>query len=247
MELQGIVADGQLVVASLIALLAGLISFASPCVLPLVPGYLAYVGGVAGDNSGERSAKWRVTAGALLFVLGFTVVFVLMNAVAGGIGWWLFDYQDIILRVMGVIVIIMGIVFLGMFRFMQNTKRVNIKPKVGLIGAPILGFVFAIGWAPCMGPTLGTIMTLSLNQGSMSRAVILAIGYSLGLGLPFILMALGFGWMTGVTTFLRRHIRAINIAGGVLMILIGLVMLTGLWGYLMSHLQVVIDGFLPPL
>ena len=246
MELQGIVADGQLVVASLIALLAGLISFASPCVLPLVPGYLAYVGGVAGDDD-VSSSKWRVTVGALLFVLGFTVVFVLMNVVAGGIGWWLFDYQDTIIRVMGVVVILMGLVFLGLFSRMQNIKRMKAKPRVGLVGAPLLGFVFAVGWAPCMGPTLGTIMALSLNQGSMSRAVVLAVCYSLGLGLPFILLALGFGWMAGVATFLRKHIRAINIAGGVLMIVIGLIMVTGLWTYLMSHLQVVIDGFLPPL
>lgn len=246
MELQGIVADGQLLVASLIALLAGLISFASPCVLPLVPGYLAYVGGVAGDG-GVTSSKWRVTLGALLFVLGFTVVFVLMNVVAGGIGWWLFDYQDIIIRIMGVVVILMGLVFLGLFNRMQGTKRLKVKPRVGLLGAPLLGFVFAIGWAPCMGPTLGTIMALSLNQGSMSRAVVLAIFYSLGLGLPFLLLALGYGWMAGVTAFLKKHIRAVNIAGGILMVLIGLVMVTGLWTYLMSHLQVVIDGFLPPL
>lgn len=246
MELQGIVADGQLVVASLIALLAGLISFASPCVLPLVPGYLAYVGGIAGDN-GVPSSKWRVTVGALLFVLGFTVVFVLMNAVAGGVGWWIFDYQDTIIQVMGVVVILMGLVFLGLFTRMQNISRVRVKPKVGLAGAPVLGFVFAVGWAPCMGPTLVTIMALSLNQGSMTRAIVLAIFYSLGLGLPFILLALGFGWMTGVATFLRKHIRAFNIAGGVLMIVIGVVMVTGLWTYLMSHLQVVIDGFLPPL
>lgn len=246
MGLQGIVADGQLFVATLIAVLAGLISFASPCVLPLVPGYLAYVGGVAGDG-GEKQSRWRVALGALLFVLGFTIIFVLLNALAGGVGAWLFVYQDVLLQVMGVVVIIMGLVFLGLFGRMQNTMRLKVKPKVGLAGAPLLGMVFGLGWAPCMGPTLGTIMALSLTEGSMGRAVMLAIAYSLGLGLPFILLALGFGWMSGLTAFLRKHIRAINIAGGVLMILIGLVMVTGLWGYFMSHLQVVIDGFVPPL
>jgi len=248
--LQGIVADGQLVVASLIAIAAGLISFASPCVLPLVPGYLGYVGGVAGDSSakgGIKSAKWRVTFGALLFILGFTIVFVIMNAVAGGIGIWLVQYQSLIIRIMGIVVILMGLVFMGLFGFMQSTKQLRVKPKVGLIGAPLLGIIFAIGWAPCMGPTLGTIMTLSLTQGSMSRAVVLAIFYSLGLGIPFILIALGFGWMAGVTSFLRKHIRAINIAGGVLMILVGVLMVTGVWNAFMSELQVVIDGFLPPL
>lgn len=243
MALQDIVADGQLIVASLIAVLAGLISFASPCVLPLVPGYLAYVGGVTGDTQN----RWRVVTGALLFVCGFTIVFVLMNAVAGGIGWWLFDYQDVIIRVMGVVVILMGLVFLGLFARMQGTKRLRMKPRIGLAGAPLLGFVFALGWAPCMGPTLGTIMTLSLTQGSMSRAVVLAVCYSLGLGLPFLLLALGLGWMASVTSFLKSHIRTVNIVGGALMILIGVVMLTGLWGALMSRLQVVIDGVLLPL
>lgn len=246
MGLQEIVADGQLMIAALIAVLAGLVSFASPCVLPLVPGYLAYVGGVAGD--GKRStSQWRVTTGALLFVLGFTLIFTLMNVAAGGVGLWLFSYQDTIIRVMGVVVIIMGLVFLGFMNGMQATKRPRMKPRVGLIGAPLLGIIFAVGWAPCMGPTLGTIMALSLNQASVSRAVLLAVMYSLGLGLPFILIALGFGWMSTVTAFLRRHIRAINIGGGILMILVGLTMVTGLWGIFMSHLQVVIDGFLPPL
>ncbi|HUH53232.1 MAG TPA: cytochrome c biogenesis protein CcdA [Microbacteriaceae bacterium] len=246
LEAQEIVSGGQLWVASLIALAAGLVSFASPCVLPLVPGYLAYVGGVAGSG-GQKSTKWRVSAGATLFVLGFTVIFVLINAVAGGLGAWLFFYQDIILRVMGVVVIAMGFIFLGFFGSMQNTKQFKFKPKVGLVGAPLLGIIFAIGWAPCMGPTLGTIMTLSMSQASATRGVILAIFYSLGLGLPFILLALGFGWMSGVTSFLRKHIRAINIAGGVLMIAIGILMVTGIWNALMSNLQVVIDGFLPPL
>lgn len=244
--LQDIVSSGQLLVASLIALLAGLVSFASPCVLPLVPGYLGYVGGVAGDEA-RGSSRWRVGVGALLFVLGFTIVFVLMIGLAGGVGAWLFFYQDIILRIMGVVVIIMGLVFIGVFGSLQNTKRISFKPRLGLAGAPILGFVFALGWAPCMGPTLGTIMTLSLNQGSLVRGVILAVFYSIGLGLPFILIALGFGWMASVTGFLRRHIRAINITGGVLMIVIGVLMVSGIWNYLMASLQVVIDGFLPPL
>lgn len=238
--------DGQLLIAVMIALAAGLISFASPCVLPLVPGYLAYVGGVAGDGAAKNS-KWRVSFGALLFVLGFSLVFVLINAVAGGVGSWLFFHQDTILRVMGVVVIAMGFIFLGFFGGMQNTKQFKFKPRVGLLGAPVLGIIFAIGWAPCMGPTLGTIMTLSMSQGSATRGIILAIFYSLGLGLPFILIALGFGWMSAVTTFLRKHIRTINIIGGVLMILIGLLMVTGAWSALMSRLQVVIDGFLPPL
>lgn len=247
MGLQDIVADGQLLVASLIALLAGIISFASPCVLPLVPGYLAYVGGVAGDSGDGRAHKGRVFLGSVLFIAGFTAVFMAIMTLAGSVGSWMVRWEDVIIRVMGVVVIVMGLVFMGQFGAMQRTQKINIKPKVGLIGAPVLGVVFAIGWAPCMGPTLTTIFALSFDQGSVSRAATLAMFYCIGLGLPFMLIALGFGWMTRVTGFLKRHIRAINIAGGVLMMLIGVLMVTGLWSLLMSQLQVVISGFVTPL
>lgn len=247
MGLQDIVSDGQLLIGSLVALLAGIVAFASPCVLPLVPGYLAFVGGVAGDDGDGRSNKGRVVLGATLFIAGFTAVFMALMTLAGSVGSWMIRWEDVIIRVMGVIVIVMGFVFMGQFGAMQRTKQINIKPKVGLIGAPLLGVVFAIGWAPCMGPTLTTIFALSFDQGSASRAATLALFYCIGLGLPFILIALGFGWMARVTGFLKRHIRAINIAGGVLMIIIGLLMVSGLWSWIMSQLQVVITGFVPAL
>lgn len=247
MNLQEIVADGQLLVASLIALAAGLVSFLSPCVLPLVPGYLAYVGANADSASNDKPARRRLIIGSLLFVAGFTSVLVALMAAAGSIGIWLIEWESIITRVMGVVVILMGIVFIGFFSKMQMTKKIRVKPRVGLLGAPLLGIVFAIGWTPCLGPTLATIMSLSLQQGSVSRSVVLALAYSLGLGIPFVLAAIGFGWMTRTMTFFKRHIRVVNLIGGGLLILIGLLMVTGLWSQMMFGLQAVIGGYVTPL
>ena len=247
MNLQEIVADGQLLVASLIALAAGLVSFLSPCVLPLVPGYLAYVGANANSANNDKPARRRLVVGSLLFVAGFTSVLVALMAAAGSIGIWLIEWESVITRVMGVVVILMGIVFIGFFSKMQMTKKLRVKPRVGLLGAPLLGIVFAIGWTPCLGPTLATIMSLSLQQGSVSRSVVLALAYSLGLGIPFVLAAIGFGWMTRTMTFFKRHIRVVNLIGGGLLILIGLLMVTGLWSQMMFGLQAVIGGYVTPL
>ncbi|MBL3687948.1 cytochrome c biogenesis protein CcdA [Leucobacter zeae] len=250
MDLQGVVADGQLLVASLIALAAGLVSFLSPCVLPLVPGYLAYVGASADASPGagvERPTRRRLVLGVLLFIAGFTVVLVGIMAAAGSIGIWLLEWEYVITRVMGVLVILMGLVFVGLFGRMQMTKKLRVKPRLGLIGAPVLGVVFAVGWTPCMGPTLATIMALSLQQGSVSRSVLLAVLYCFGLGIPFVLAAFGFGWMTQTMTFFKRHIRAVNLIGGGLLILIGLLMVTGLWSRMMFALQAVIGGYVTPL
>ncbi|WP_200330242.1 cytochrome c biogenesis protein CcdA [Leucobacter sp. L43] len=257
--MEHIVADGQLLVASLIAIAAGLLSFLSPCVLPLVPGYLAYVGATAaahgaqrgvataGSVPGARAPRGRVLLGSVLFVLGFTVVLVAFLAAAGTVGVWLLEWEYVITRVMGAVIIVMGLVFVGLFNRMQTTKKMRIKPKLGLAGAPLLGAVFAVGWTPCMGPTLGVIMTLSLQQGSVARSVVLAIAYCIGLGLPFILAALGFGWLTRTMTFFKRHIRVVNLIGGGLLILIGLLMVTGLWSKMMYALQAVIGGYVTPL
>nr|WP_152424148.1 cytochrome c biogenesis protein CcdA [Leucobacter sp. UCD-THU] len=245
--MQHLVADGQLLVASLIAVAAGLLSFLSPCVLPLVPGYLAYVGSTAGSAPGEKPARARMVLGSLLFVAGFTAVLVAFLAAAGTVGVWLLEWEQLITRLMGVFVIVMGLVFMGLFGAMQTTKKLRVKPKFGIVGAPLLGAVFAIGWTPCMGPTLTVIMGLSLQQGSVGRSVILALAYCLGLGLPFILAAFGFGWMAQTMTFFKRHIRAVNLIGGALLILIGLLMVTGLWSRMMYALQAVIGGYVTPL
>lgn len=279
MGLQETVADGQLLVASLIALAAGLISFLSPCVLPLVPGYLGYVsasadagrvgarrgsgnssgsgetGGAAGTGEGaggaasgsDRGTRRRMVLGALLFVAGFTAIFVTLFALAGGLGPWLVRWEGVITRVMGVVIIFMALVFMGLFGAMQRTTKLRIKPRLGIAGAPLLGAVFAIGWTPCTGPTLAVIGTLALQGGSAGRGAWLAVVYCLGLGLPFVLAALGFGWMATATTFLKRHIRAVNLIGGGLLIIIGLLMVSGIWIRIMYKLQAVMSGFVPAI
>lgn len=254
MGLQETVADGQLLVASLIALAAGLVSFLSPCVLPLVPGYLAYVSASAGETTGggaavitQKRTRRRMVVGAVLFVLGFTLVFVAVLMLAGTVGVWLAEWEEAITRIMGAVIIVMGLVFIGLFGRMQRTTRLRIKPRLGLAGAPVLGAVFAVGWTPCLGPTLAVIGALSLQSGTAARGGWLAFVYCLGLGLPFILAAFGFGWMTTATAFFRRHIRAVNLIGGSLLIAIGVLMVTGVWTRIMYMLQAVIGGYVTVL
>jgi cytochrome c-type biogenesis protein len=258
MNIGDLVADGQLIVAMLIALAAGLVSFASPCVLPLVPGYLAYIGGLAGSDQAEtsnsaavahpyRRARNRLILGVTLFVAGFSVIFVAFMVLASSVGIWLVQYQDLITRIMGVIVIVMGLVFVGMFRPMQQTRKLSIAPRVGLIGAPLLGAGFAIGWTPCLGPTLIAITSLSLQSGSVLRGAVLGLMYCLGLGIPFVLVAIGFGWVASSTQFLKRNIRTINIIGGVVLVIIGVLMVTGVWNQMMYSLQAVMNAYVPAI
>ncbi|QHC65824.1 cytochrome c biogenesis protein CcdA [Rathayibacter oskolensis] len=243
-----IVISGQLLLAVPIALLAGLVSFASPCVLPLVPGYLAYVGGFTDADERAARGRRRVVLGVLLFILGFSLVFVLYGTAAGSIGFWMQRYSDVITRVLGVVVIAMGLVFIGQFSFLQRTLRPSIRPATGLVGAPLLGIVFGIGWTPCLGPTLSSILALGLGAGSPWRGALLALMYCLGLGLPFLLVAFGFSWVTTALAVVKRHIRAINIAGGVALVLIGVLMVTGIWNTLVyGTLAGVINGFQPAI
>jgi len=239
------VVGGGLFLALPIAALAGLLSFASPCVLPLVPGYLAYVSGIT-EPGAARNGR-RLLAGALLFVLGFALVFVAYGAAFGALGWWLIQWQQMLTRILGVLVIVMGIVFIGQISFFQRTIKLPFKPATGLIGAPLLGIVFGLGWTPCFGPTLAAISALSLNSASAGRGALLGLAYCLGLGIPFILMSLGLGWMSRSVAFLKRHIRTINISGGVLLIAIGTAMVTGLWTMLIYGLQGYISGFTAPI
>jgi cytochrome c-type biogenesis protein len=244
-----IVMDGQLLLAILVALLAGLVSFASPCVLPLVPGYLGYVGGISTSNSTDTrlQVRRRVVLGAALFVLGFSIVFVALSAFAGTVGSFVIQWQDVITRVMGVVVMLMGLVFVGQVSFLQRSRKTTFRPATGLAGAPLLGMTFAIGWTPCFGPALVAISALSLETGSAWRGALLGFIYCIGLGIPFILIALGLNWATAATTFFRRHIRAINLTGGALLFLLGLLMVSGVWGRLMSSLTGVIGGFTTPI
>jgi len=246
-----IVFSGQLLFAIPIAVLAGLVSFASPCILPLVPGYLAYIGGFADGNTSAtkraRRGRSRLLIGVGLFILGFTVIFVLTGVVFGAAGFWLNQYRDLITRIAGAVVILLGLVFIGQFGALQRTVKSNWRPKMGLAGAPMLGAVFAIGWTPCTGPTLTAINSLSLGTGSPWQGGLLAFFYALGLGIPFLLIALGFDWAAGSVAFLKRHIRAINLFGGVLLIVIGVLMVSGIWSVWLLDLQGVIGDFVPAI
>ena len=219
-----VILNGSLFAAMPIALLAGIVTFFSPCILPIVPGYLGYVSGTAAPRS-------KVALGALLFILGFTLVFVLLTMVSGFAGS-IMSYRSVINQIFGVIVVILGFVMMGMGNFLQKTIKPNWRPKVGLAGAPLLGIAFALGWTPCIGPTLGTVMLLASQEGTAANAVLLGICFSLGLGLPFMLVAAGFGWMTRSVVFVKRHIRKFNIIGGVMLIVVGLIMSTGNWEWM---------------
>ncbi|AMM21886.1 cytochrome C biogenesis protein [Frondihabitans sp. PAMC 28766] len=240
------VTSGQLAVALPVAVLAGIISFVSPCVLPLVPGYLGYVGGLSGgaqDARGKRVDRFRLVLGVVLFILGFTVVFVALNTGASLVGFWFLEWRTLITRLMGVVVIAMGLVFIGNFPFFQRTIKLGISPKTGLIGAPLLGLVFGLGWSPCLGPTLAAIISLSYSSGSAGQGFLLGLFYCVGLGVPFLLVALGLGWMTRSVAFVKRHIRAVNLLGGSLLVLIGVLMVAGVWTDLMSRFGAVIANY----
>ncbi|GAA4677656.1 cytochrome c biogenesis CcdA family protein [Frondihabitans cladoniiphilus] len=241
------VTSGQLVVAVPVAILAGIISFLSPCVLPLVPGYLGYVGGLAGngtrDARGKRIDRGRLLLGVVMFVLGFTVVFVALNTGAGILGFWFLEWRNLLTRLLGIVVIVMGLVFIGNFPIFQRTTKLRISPKTGLVGAPLLGIVFGLGWSPCLGPTLAAITALSLNSGSAKQGFLLGVAYCVGLGIPFLFVALGLGWMTRSIAFVKRHIRAVNLVGGSLLVLIGVLMVAGVWTDLMSRLGAVIANY----
>ena len=239
--------SGPLLLALPVALAAGFVAFASPCVLPLVPGYLGYVSGFTASTTTTKRPTTRLVVGVLLFILGFSTVFISFSVVFASVGAALISWVEPILRIAGLLLILMGFVFIGQVSFLQRTTKLPLASTNGFLGAPILGVVFGLGWAPCIGPTLIAVNTLAFSVGDIPRAAILAVAYCLGLGIPFLLIALGFGWVTGAVEWLKRNIRAINIAGGVILIAIGSAMVTGVWQIWMSSLQAVIGGTTTPL
>ena len=232
-----IILGGSLFAAIPMALLAGIVSFISPCVLPLVPGYLGFV-------SGLSNQRGRMILGAVLFVLGFSVVFVSLGALFGGIGAVVYGSGLAwVQRVLGVFVILLGFVLIGQFSFMQKTIKMNVSSKLGLIGAPLLGVAFGLGWTPCIGPTLAAVLTLAADAASPARGAILAFVYALGIGLPFIAIAAGFGWATKSVGFVKKHIRGFNIAGGILLIALGVMLVLGIWNGFAAWIQLEVFGY----
>lgn len=249
-----IAGSGPLLLAVGVAALAGLVSFLSPCVLPLIPGYLSYVTGLAGadldaalgvrppvaeENGGgvavaappvrRLTGKGRVLAGTALFVVGFTVVYTLLAIALSRLGILLGAHRRIVDIVVGVLVIVFGLVFLGLVPGTQRELRIHRLPAAGLLGAPILGAVFALSWAPCVGPTLGAVLGLATRSGQTDRAVVLAVAYCLGLGLPFVLFGLAYRRLLGVFRVVRRNSRWVTRIGGALLIAMGLTMIAGGW------------------
>ncbi|MGX1561067.1 cytochrome c biogenesis CcdA family protein [Streptomyces sp. NPDC055506] len=237
------VLNGALLAALPLALLGGLVSFFSPCVLPLVPGYLSYVTGVSGTDLAE-ARRGRMVAGASLFVLGFTAVFVSTGAFFGFFGQTLQEHKDILSKVLGVFMILLGVFFMGLMPWLtQREFRFHRRPVAGLIGAPLLGALFGIGWTPCIGPTLASVLVLSSDQGSAGRGALLTVAYCLGLGVPFVLAAVAFRKALGAFGWIKRHYVWVMRVGGTMMIVTGLLLLTGAWDRIVQEMQVWSDGF----
>ncbi|MDV7199619.1 cytochrome c biogenesis CcdA family protein [Rhodococcus kroppenstedtii] len=246
---QSAAASGPMILAMGAAALAGLVSFASPCCVPLVPGYLSYLAGISGaeapvvaSRSGSPAAttgRWRVTGAALLFVSGFTVVFVLATASVFGVIGALQLNRELLQRVGGAITVIMGLAFVGLVPALQRDTRPHPRPVASLAGAPLLGAVFGLGWTPCLGPTLAGVLSVSAGTGgtTAARGVVLIVAYCLGLGAPFVALAFGSDKALRGVGWLRRYSRRIQVAGGVLLVLVGVALLTGYWELFVSWLR----------
>ncbi|WP_411573129.1 cytochrome c biogenesis CcdA family protein [Streptomyces sp. WAC 01420] len=237
------VRSGALLLALPIAVLGGLVSFFSPCVLPLVPGYLSYVTGVSGTDLAE-ARRGRMVAGASLFVLGFTAVFVSGGAFFGYFGQNLQEQSDVLSKVLGVFMILMGVFFMGLMPWLtQREFRFHRRPATGLVGAPVIGALFGIGWTPCIGPTLASVTALSFNEATAGRGALLTVAYCLGLGAPFVLTAVAFRKALGAFGWVKRHYTWVMRIGGIMMIATGLLLLTGVWDIIVQHMQTWSNGF----
>ncbi len=235
--------SGSLVLAIPVALVAGLVSFLSPCVLPLVPGYLSYVTGLSGADLAASGRRGRMAAGALLFVAGFAVVFVSAGAMFGTLGTFLAENGPVLTRVLGAVTVVLGLAFLGLVPWLQRDVRIHRVPAVGLGVAPFLGVLFGLGWTPCIGPTLGVVATLAFNEATAGRGAVLMLAYALGLGVPFVLVAVGFRRLLGALGWVRRHHVLVTRAGGVMLIVVGLLLVTGAWDAVVGPLRQWVSGF----
>lgn len=239
------VSGGSLLLAVPLAVLAGFVSFASPCVLPLVPGYVGVVTGVTGAELGEPVVPKhsRILAGVGLFILGFSVVFIAYGALLGFAGEVLLEYQEPIQRVLGIVIIVLGIGFMGAFPWLQREVRWHVSPNLGIWTAPVLGLLFGLGWTPCIGPTLAAVQALVFTEGSALRGAMLSLAYCIGLGVPFLIIALAFRRMAGTVKWLRQHSLWVLRFGGATLILIGLLLVTGLWNDVSIWMRVWANNF----
>lgn len=259
------VLTGPFVVAALLAVAAGAVSFASPCVIPLVPGYLSYLVSLVGAEGSDRSVggrpegrgspegrgavrtrvRTRAVAATSLFVVGFTLVFLAQSALVLGVSRFLLSNQDLLTRIGGVLTILVGLAMLGVIRPLQRERRIHARSGAGPVGALVLGAFFGLGWTVCLGPTLTGVLALANStdwNGNAWRGLFLVLFYCAGLGVPFLLMAFGFGWATGALGFLRRNTRIIQVIGAAMLIAVGLAMVTGLWGQFVAWLQIHFAG-----
>ncbi|MBB5156138.1 cytochrome c biogenesis CcdA family protein [Saccharopolyspora phatthalungensis] len=245
------VVSGPVVAAALLSCLAGAVSFASPCVVPLVPGYLAYLAGLVGaeapavtvaETARKQRGRWRVAGAAGLFVAGFSAVFIGATLALLGLSDVLVANEPLLQRLGGVITGMMGLVFLGLIRPLQREVRLHRVPRGGLMAAPLLGGVFGLGWTPCLSPTLAGVMSLVFatdpSVATGVRGTVLISAYCAGLGVPFVLLALGAQWGVRTAGWLRRHGRGVQRTGGALLVLLGLALATGLWQQLVALLQI---------
>lgn len=238
--------SGTMLLAVPVAIVAGLVSFFSPCVVPLLPGYVSYATGLSGADL-ETARRGRMLTGTFLFVLGFTVWFVVLGTATGALGEWLWEYKRQISIVLGVVTIVVGLVFMGALPWLQRDVRVHRLPAVGLAAAPLLGLLFAIGWTPCLGPTITAVQSLAFSEGTAARGAVLSVAYSLGLGIPFILLGLAYRRTLGAVRWVRRHQVWITRTGGLMMVVVGLLLVTGWWEIWVAELRGWVTGFEVPV